>query len=68
MATQACICLGIAHCHQAKFVHRDVKPENCLVFASGRVKLGDFGLSKELPYAVDLGDGSRSVCTLAFTM
>ena len=33
-----------------------------------QVKLGDFGLSKELPYAVDLGDGSRSVCTLAFTM
>ena len=64
----ACLCLGIAHCHQAKFVHRDVKPENCLVFANGRVKLGDFGLSKELPYSVDLGDGTRSVCTLAFTM
>ena len=64
----ACLCLGIAHCHQAKFVHRDVKPENCLVFANGRVKLGDFGLSKELPYTVDLGDGTRSVCTLAFTM
>jgi len=55
----ACICLGISHCHDAKFVHRDVKPENCLVFASGRVKLGDFGLSKELPYSVDLGDGDR---------
>mmetsp|Transcript_4619 Transcript_4619/g.13982 ORF Transcript_4619/g.13982 Transcript_4619/m.13982 type:complete len:532 (-) Transcript_4619:733-2328(-) len=64
----ACICLGIAHCHQAKFVHRDIKPENCLVFADGRVKLGDFGLSKELPYSVDLGDGNQSVCTLAFTM
>ena len=38
MATQACICLGIAHCHQAKFVHRDVKPENCLVFACGRAR------------------------------
>lgn len=64
----ACLVRAIAHCHASGFVHRDVKPENCLVFADGTLKLGDLGLAKELPYTVDLGDGTKSVCSLAFTM
>ena len=34
--------------HDFGFAHRDVKPDNILVFANGRVKLGDFGLARRL--------------------
>ena len=33
---------ALAHCHDARWVHRDVKPENVLV-ARGVAKLADFG-------------------------
>lgn len=43
--------LGIAHCHQAGVVHRDVKPDNFLFGGADRmtVKLCDFGLAIALP-------------------
>merc|ERR1719353_856031 len=43
--------LGISHCHGAKVVHRDVKPDNFLVGGEGgqTIKLGDFGLSAIMP-------------------
>ena len=36
---------ALAALHRAGFVHRDIKPANIL-FASDRVKLGDFGLAR----------------------
>lgn len=43
--------LGLAHCHAANVVHRDVKPDNFLLGgASGQqIKLTDFGLAAVLP-------------------
>ncbi|KAK7001206.1 kinase-like domain-containing protein, partial [Favolaschia claudopus] len=44
---------GLAFIHKSNVFHRDIKPDNILVTASGVCKLADFGLSKQV-------DGSRS--------
>ena len=45
---------GLHAAHKSGVVHRDVKPSNCFLDAEGRVKVGDFGLSKSLVAAKDL--------------
>jgi hypothetical protein len=39
---------GLQEAHRLGVIHRDVKPSNCFVASDGRVKVGDFGLSKSL--------------------
>ena len=36
------------YAHEKRIVHRDLKPENIFVDRSGRLKLGDFGVSQVL--------------------
>lgn len=38
--------LGVAH--ERNMVHRDVKPQNVLIDSTGRAKLTDFGIAREL--------------------
>jgi hypothetical protein len=45
---------GLAEVHLLGMIHRDIKPSNCFLTADGRVKVGDFGLSKSLAGAQSL--------------
>lgn len=38
---------ALAYCHRKRLAHRDIKEGNILFDAHGRVKVADFGLSKE---------------------
>ena len=39
---------GLSFIHKLDIVHRDLKPANIFVMNNGNVKIGDFGLSKDL--------------------
>lgn len=39
---------GLREAHRLGVIHRDVKPTNCFLLPDGRVKVGDFGLSRSL--------------------
>jgi len=42
------IAQGLSVAHEREMVHRDVKPQNVLIDATGRAKLTDFGISRQL--------------------
>lgn len=63
------VCRGMVHARKnGVAVHRDLKPDNCLLAADDRLKISDFGLAKafdELPNGqlslfTSMGDPSRS--------
>jgi serine/threonine-protein kinase len=37
---------GLAYAHEKRLIHRDVKPENILIYADGHAALTDFGASR----------------------
>ena len=44
---------ALASIHDKNIIHRDVKPHNIFVTRSGRVKVGDFGVSRVVEGGVD---------------
>ena len=42
------ICKGLKEMHNMKIVHRDLKPENIFMNENMDIKIGDFGISKQL--------------------
>jgi hypothetical protein len=44
LATQAIA--AVAHAHEHKIIHCDIKPENFILFPGNQLKLGDFGFAK----------------------
>ncbi|MHC5020007.1 MAG: protein kinase domain-containing protein [Planctomycetota bacterium] len=37
---------GLAHAHEHRVLHLDVKPDNCILMQDGRLCIADFGLAK----------------------
>lgn len=38
---------GLAHIHDSKIIHRDIKPGNVMITSSGAVKIADFGIARQ---------------------
>ncbi|KAA0158408.1 hypothetical protein FNF27_07709 [Cafeteria roenbergensis] len=53
---------GLNTCHERRYLHRDLKPQNVLVKRTGETKLADFGLAR--PSAVPARQYTHEVVTL----
>ena len=42
------MCIGIKEIHNKKIIYRDLKPENIFMNENMEIKIGDFGISKQL--------------------
>ena len=42
------LCKALEYCQCQNIIHRDIKPENIFVSRFGEIKLGDFGIAREL--------------------
>jgi serine/threonine protein kinase/ribosomal protein L40E len=40
------VCEGLAHAHENRIVHRDIKPGNIFILKSGKPKILDFGVAR----------------------
>ena len=54
--------LGLKHCHEQGIMHRDLKPQNLLVENGIKLKIADFGLSRN--FSIPIGRYTHEVVTL----
>ena len=47
------ICLGLKYIHEHKIIHRDLKTQNIFITKKKEIKLGDFGIAKNLKKTLD---------------
>jgi serine/threonine-protein kinase len=59
------ICEALQYSHERGIVHRDLKPSNLLIAPSGRIKLSDFGIAKDLDRTALTATG-RTLGTAAY--
>lgn len=59
------IASALQHLHNHGIIHRDLKPGNVFVTRDGRVKLGDFGIARDLK-STDLTDAGLTVGTYSY--
>lgn len=59
------VCSALQCAHNIGIVHRDLKPSNLFLTPEGEVKLGDFGIARDLT-AGDLTSGGITVGTHAY--
>ena len=54
LASQMCTFISIVKClnflHNEKIIHRDLKPNNIFITKDKKIKIGDFGLSKQIKF------------------
>jgi len=55
------LCLAVHSVHLLEYVHRDIKPDNVLMDATGHIKLTDFGLCKHFGEKVFNDEGDTVV-------
>lgn len=60
---QLCSALQFAHNHGV--VHRDLKPSNLFITRNGQIKLGDFGIARDL-HDADISSSGMTVGTHAY--
>ena len=53
------ICYGIKEIHSKNLIHRDLKPENLFISKDYKIKIGDFGISKQLINTVNYANTNK---------